>query len=317
MKIFSIFLFLFLNTLIYAQVKVGNNPNQIDASSILELESTDKVLVITKANNSQMLAIQPLVGALVYNTEEQCVFTFNGSIWVSLCDNSTSNGPNAVNVTTSSSAPVSNNLGDFWINDSTNNTVSIWDGNQWIPIDTNPRRGNGIPDDITAPNPLPGDIYVDQNTGSIYAYNGSIWINSSTSINANNGVLIAANNTIQLGGVLIKPTIVETNATNTLAITGLQDGDVIQDDIVTVNRASGALQKINPSNLLREEVAIITATNGQIQFNPPLNIADSQKVNVYRNGVRIDFTVVNNTTIELEPEAICYQGDQIRIVQFY
>ena len=60
----------------------------------------------------------------------------------------------------------------------------------------------------------------------------------------------------------------------------------------------------------------IAANDGQSQFATPLTIVTPNKVNVYRNGVRIGFTVVNSEIIELEPEAVCYQGDEIRIVQY-
>jgi len=298
----------------YSQVKIGNNPNQIDASSILELESSDKVIVITRVTTSQMNAITPLKGALTYNLDDDCIYTYDGTNWKDLCNTSSSG---SINVTTALTPPTTNTLGDFWINSSKNNEVNIWDGIQWIPIDTNPKRGNGAPTNITAPNPIAGDIYVNEATGEIYTYNGTTWLNSNTTLNADNGVSIATGNTIQLGGVLIQPTVIETDITNTLSINGLQDGDLVQDDLVTIDRATGQLKKVNNSTVFREEVTEITATNGQIIFTPLISITDNKKVNVYRNGVRIDFTVINPTTIEIEPEAVCYQGDQIRIVQFY
>lgn len=316
MKIKLLFILIFLiKTSLFSQVKIGDNPSVIHSSSILELESTDKAIVISRMSNTQMSAIAPLKGALVYNTDEDCVFMYDGTSWKSLCKNNSSG--RGINVTTSSTAPTGNNLGDFWIND-TLNTTSIWDGNNWIAIDNNPRRGNGIPNNTTITDALAGDVYVDTTTGVIYAYDGTDWVNSNTAPNANNGLLIDATNTIQLGGVLIKPTTIQTDTTNTLAITGLQNGDTTQDAIVTVNNATGQLRKVSSTNFFREEIAEIdVATDGEIQFTPPLTITDAKKINVYRNGVRIDFTVINPTTIEIEPEAVCYAGDQIRIVQFH
>ena len=312
---YFILLLILINSSLYAQVKIGDNPSSIHISSILELESSDKVLVISRMTDAQMNAIVPLQGAIVFNTDQNCVFMFDGTLWKSLCNNS-GNG-NTIKVTTSNTAPTTNNMGDFWINNTQNNLTSIWDGNNWISIDNNPKRGNGIPDVTTAPNAIAGDVYVNSATGVIYAYNGANWVSTNSTPNANNGLLIDANNTIQLGGVLIKPTTIQTDATNTLAITGLENGDFTQDDIVTVNKTTGQLRKVPAGNFFREEVTETTATDGQLQFTPNLAISDSKKVNVYRNGVRIDFTVVNNTTIEIEPEAVCYAGDQIRIVQFY
>ncbi|MEX0273828.1 MAG: hypothetical protein AB3N16_05565, partial [Flavobacteriaceae bacterium] len=68
-----------------AQVKIGENPNSIDAASIIELESTNKAFVLTRLTTSQMQAISPLRGALVYNTETDCVHYYDGSQWSNLC----------------------------------------------------------------------------------------------------------------------------------------------------------------------------------------------------------------------------------------
>ncbi|RNC91664.1 MAG: hypothetical protein ED555_00625 [Allomuricauda sp.] len=68
-----------------AQVKIGDNPQSIDGSSILELESNSRVFVVTRVNTAQMNAITPLRGALLYNTDEGCVFYYNGASWVNLC----------------------------------------------------------------------------------------------------------------------------------------------------------------------------------------------------------------------------------------
>ncbi len=67
-----------------AQVKIGANPQNIDAASVLELESTDKVLVITRVTTTQMNAIVPLQGAIVYNTDLQSVHFFDGTQWVNI-----------------------------------------------------------------------------------------------------------------------------------------------------------------------------------------------------------------------------------------
>ncbi|WP_282117780.1 hypothetical protein [Maribacter aquivivus] len=69
-----------------AQIKIGDSPSIINNSSLLELESTGKVLVITRVSNEEMMAITPLTGGMVYNSDENCLFYFNGANWVSLCD---------------------------------------------------------------------------------------------------------------------------------------------------------------------------------------------------------------------------------------
>ena len=72
--------------LISAQVKIGENPQQLDLSSILELESATKALVLSRMSTAQMSAIAPLDGAIVYNTTEECVFYYDGGEWNNLCE---------------------------------------------------------------------------------------------------------------------------------------------------------------------------------------------------------------------------------------
>jgi len=68
------------------QIKIGDNPQNIDPSSVLELESTSRVLVITRVNTVQMEAITPQRGGVVYNTDTECLHYFDGVQWVNLCD---------------------------------------------------------------------------------------------------------------------------------------------------------------------------------------------------------------------------------------
>lgn len=87
-KNFLVLFLVFGFQITYSQIKIGNNPNTIDASSVLELESTSRAFVITRVTTSEMLSITPLQGGIVYNTDEQCVFYFNGAQWRNLCQNS-------------------------------------------------------------------------------------------------------------------------------------------------------------------------------------------------------------------------------------
>lgn len=70
------------------QVKIGESPETIDPASLLELESTSKTLVLPRVSNSEMNAITPLNGALIYNTEQACAFFFDGTLWKDLCSGS-------------------------------------------------------------------------------------------------------------------------------------------------------------------------------------------------------------------------------------
>ena len=131
-----------------------------------------------------------------------------------------------------------------------------------------------------------------------------------------NGLYLNDNN-IKLGGTLIEPTVIATNTTNTLAIKGLQESTNTEDKIVVTDKNTGVLKQKPVSSFLKKRQIIITASNGQLEFPTPLKITNTNKIDVYRNGVHINFTTTNNTTIKLESEAKCYQGDQIRIIQLY
>ena len=71
----------------------------------------------------------------------------------------------------------------------------------------------------------------------------------------------------------------------------------------------------NNNTITATEQFVIIAVDGQLLFTTPLPITDIQKIDVYRNGARISFTRINGTTIQIDKEATCYQGDEIRIVQ--
>ncbi|NHF60808.1 hypothetical protein FK220_015745 [Flavobacteriaceae bacterium TP-CH-4] len=78
----------------HGQVKIGDNPQTIDPASLLELESNTMALVITRVTTPQMEAILPSPGAMVYNTDTQCVYYYDGTQWVNLCEGA------SINVTT-------------------------------------------------------------------------------------------------------------------------------------------------------------------------------------------------------------------------
>ncbi|HUH47337.1 MAG TPA: hypothetical protein VLZ54_09305, partial [Arenibacter sp.] len=87
MKQLSLFFCLLWAVVSQAQVKIGENPQTIDPSSVLELESTSKALVITRVTTEDMEKItSPLPGAMVYNLDVGCIHYFNSTEWVNICD---------------------------------------------------------------------------------------------------------------------------------------------------------------------------------------------------------------------------------------
>ncbi|MGO4918544.1 hypothetical protein [Maribacter spongiicola] len=103
-KYLTHFLFLFIPIYLswnftYGQIKIGDNPQTLDVSSLLELESSSKVLVISRVSNAEMQLLQPLRGGLVFNTDENCVFFYNGSDWSNLCSTGGSNSNEPISLT--------------------------------------------------------------------------------------------------------------------------------------------------------------------------------------------------------------------------
>jgi len=306
---YSVFIALvFYTCLTLGQVKIGDNISTINEASILELDSQTKAFVPTRITNEQMNAITPLKGALIYNTDYDCIFAFDGVLWKNLCNS-------GVVVTTDPSAPTDNFAGDIWIEEASNK-VNIWNGFEWILTNANPTSGEGVPNSMTVNNPVAGDIYVDETSGNIFAYNGTTWQENGI-YNVENGLTITSSRSIELGGNLTRPTVITTSNTNTLAIEGLSDITHTDVKILTVDNTTGVVHSAAPNSFLQREELTIIAVNGQQEFTTPLTITDSKKISVYRNGIKIDFDALGTNLIKLETNVICYENDEIRIVQFF
>ena len=121
----------------------------------------------------------------------------------------------------------------------------------------------------------------------------------------------------KLDKVLLNAETIVTSSSNTLSITGLQDVDVslTNDQILSVS-GTGQIRKTASQNLFKEFVNDIIATDGQTQFTTTLPIIDTNKINVYRNGIRINHIKINDNTIALVSGVVCYAQDEIKIVQF-
>lgn len=67
---------------LFSQVKIGDNPNSIDASAILEIESTDKGLLMPRLTTLQRDAVaSPATGLMLFNTDLGCLQIYNGAFW--------------------------------------------------------------------------------------------------------------------------------------------------------------------------------------------------------------------------------------------
>ena len=100
-------LFMFFGLICSAQVKIGDTIDTIHENSLLELESTSKVLVLSRMNTSQMSAINPLRGGLLYNTDNDSIYVFNGNAWRNVTNTLAQSGTFSF---------IDNNNGSFTIN---------------------------------------------------------------------------------------------------------------------------------------------------------------------------------------------------------
>lgn len=71
-----------------AQVKAGDNPEAIGQGSVLELESADKALVITRVANTTAVAV-PVNGMMVYDVSSKCLKAYENGRWTNCLSNGT------------------------------------------------------------------------------------------------------------------------------------------------------------------------------------------------------------------------------------
>jgi hypothetical protein len=68
----------------YSQVKIGDNPETINASSLLELESSTKGVVLPRMTSGELKDIvNPPNGMIVYNTSDS-IFYYYHNQWTAL-----------------------------------------------------------------------------------------------------------------------------------------------------------------------------------------------------------------------------------------
>ncbi|EAR00726.1 hypothetical protein FB2170_16616 [Maribacter sp. HTCC2170] len=255
-------MFLFFGILscgtVKGQIKIGDNPQNIDASSVLELESDSRALVITRINTTQMNAIAPLQGAMVYNTDAQCIYYYDGVDWINLCENS---------------SVISNLTTDPFVNSNSTLVISPNGENNHIEVAPNSIRsehiidgginGDDLQDNSIGQNKL-GDDAVGQNEIAENAVdiqaldNANIdlgdFTNNAGYITNANIVSGAANNAISDNGGAFydNTTVLNAIGINTAAIAA--DGDT--DSNNEIQNASQVNVANNPLNYTETDVNV-------------------------------------------------------------
>lgn len=87
--------FVLLSVASFAQVKIGSNPTSIGASSLLELESTNKALLITRAANTSAIT-SPVNGMLIYDISANCVKGYENGAWSTCMGSNPTSGGTAI-----------------------------------------------------------------------------------------------------------------------------------------------------------------------------------------------------------------------------
>ena len=265
-----------MGTCLNAQVKIGDNPQNIDPSSVLELESTDKVLVITRVTTAQMNAISPIQGALCYNTELQAVHFYDGTQWVNIGSGGGTGGPLTADpivndVSTIVITPTAtgdnlevapNSISSLQIIDGGINGIDIQDGS----IGPGKLQNNSVTEEKLSENSV-GAFALDNDNIGVSAFNNDVGyitagdLDSSVSADANNAIVAGSD-----GGAYYD----DTNLMNDV----LDNATAIAAD----DDQSSANEIQNPS--LTGTVIGLSGTAGTIDIGPLLTAGGSDNQNI-------------------------------------
>ncbi|WP_206513140.1 hypothetical protein, partial [Flagellimonas marinaquae] len=292
-----------------AQVKIGDNPQNLDPASILELQSSNRVLVITRVTDAQMSGISPLPGAVVYNTDQGCLHYYNGTEWINICeelDNSFT-----VSTRADSLQQVNPNARD--------NTIAILesinpDGSTNYNFEVNRITGANIVDtSINGSTKLQNESVTNNklaeksvglrnladatSTGDLLMYNGTAWnfVNRTDLLNT------------QLDSIVGNEVVGPTDATLLLNGTGSQADpltlDVAEGGITAFEIATDAVttDEILDGTLLTEDISDDAVTTAKI-LNGAVTNAKLYKANIPLSGfgpAAADVDLGNNRIINV------------------
>ncbi|MBK1442210.1 hypothetical protein JHJ32_19595 [Parapedobacter sp. ISTM3] len=156
------------------------------------------------------------------------------------------------------------------------------DGTQWIRIDINTTNVTLAVDgdDLVLTDSEGNTVQVPLADISISEASNGLHIENDEDYEATEGH-------VKLGGPLTKPTEIETDATNTLAITGLEPGNPDDDRIVTVNE-DGVLKTVSSNKFVRffymPSIAFDTSTPNPTGPRYTKNLYD-EYIKQFRNPV--------------------------------
>ncbi len=285
------------------QIKIGENPQTLDPASVLELESTSRALVITRLTDTQMNNITPLRGALVYNTDEDCIHYYDGTQWVNICealDNSFTTTTEAIfNTASLDNTVVVTQVNDnynFEVNQITGDNIvdtSILGGD--IGVETI-GTGNLANKSITLEKLLDGNL-----AGELLRWNGTDWeIINESSLNIieadgviGNEVTGPADGTLQLSG------IGDDTSPFLLGVSpnGITNTELANNAVTSNNILDGEVGTNDIANDAITEDKIATATPDSFL------LTDGAGNPQWVDGLTVVTSLVDGVTLEVNPSA--------------
>jgi hypothetical protein len=145
-----------------AQLKVGDNPTTINASAILEIESTYQGLLLPRMTTAQRDASikSPTAGLIIYNTSTNALeVSISGSLWLNIL----------TGATTAVASGTTTSVGGIGVGTSTPNANAVLDV-------TSTTKGVLLPRLSSDPTGVAGMVYYNTTSNTVKLYNGSAWI---------------------------------------------------------------------------------------------------------------------------------------------
>lgn len=245
-----------------AQVKISTTASVANPNAMLEIEATNKGLLLPRLSLVSTTLSNPLTafvkGMLVYDTAT--------------------------------------------INDITPG-MYYCDGIKWVKVNS----GAGIATSTNAWN-MTGNAGTDVNTNFVGTTDNKDVVFKTNSLER---VRFTKDGWVGIGTVTPKAAL---EIKGQLIIDTLQNGDLNTDKILVAD-AAGKVKAIPVSDISSSvsKRTYFVAFNGQTNFVTPNVISNPDKISLYRNGVLINFNVLNSNTIVAEIAS--NQNDEIRIVQ--
>ncbi|MDO6854722.1 hypothetical protein Q4599_14100 [Cellulophaga lytica] len=311
--IFGLFLSTCLFTSIQAQVKIGENPENLHFNSVLELESTSKALVITRMSTLQMNAITPLNGAVIYNTDTRCLHYYNDTEWINLCEaenagniNLVDNGDNTYtftnaagnDITFETPAFTSNHTGSGGVGFSSG--IKITDDGNTVNIEVDQIHGNSILNKTIGRTKIADDAIGVDELGD-------------TSVNTNN-LIDESVTPVKIQPSATPNQVLKTNATGTNVEWGTLDATNIAGQDLTVDASLEFTGSTTGVGALLETVGISVAdggiTNAKLdKTNIPLSGFGNATTDVSLGGFQINNLA--NPTLDDDAATKIYVDDAI------